>query len=533
MPWKHPVARDRIQKLLDEVPEMDVQRFDQYWLRYQIDKALQTAMKQPTTPPLFSLPRDKAVVVDTVQIYISIVGYDEMRLDDGRETEASHARALKGLHLYYGAADRVIEETNAQRVDFHSGRMHAVFLETGSGGVSRETIGQALALAEDFKRVVKLANDRLANGEFGTEFRVGIDVGTCVAINNGTGSEQEPMFLGSAANHAAKLAEGDTPGVYVSDRVRAVLGYQEVGLLEKYLELNSSQISANSAYTSDDGSVLFGVTNRQAFSDRIVDTWSDDVRKRIVDDLTSPDFKFSFKQPPLSEIDYSELYPSKSIRMPLVSLFADISGYTNFIDEAVSEGNIQVAVRALFVIRQEFQNVAENDFGGRKVRFIGDCIHALVAEGSGTSTDEVRSVATATQCAAGFHASFDLCKSMLDGIESLELAVGLELGTTPVSRIGIRGERSVRVASSKATSESEKMQRECNEGGVKIGPDALRVAPKGLIDILGDQGYAREVDYDDVSASILATPTELAQPLYARAHVPAEPSKPRAHLAKK
>ncbi|SDO99826.1 hypothetical protein SAMN05216196_1161 [Lutimaribacter pacificus] len=288
MPWKHSVARDRIQKLLDEVPEMDVQRFDQYWSRYQIDKALQTAMKQPTKPPLFSLPRDKAVVVDTVQIYISIVGYDEMRLDDGRETEASHARALKGLHLYYGAADRVIEETNAQRVDFHSGRMHAVFLETGGGGVSRETIGQAIALAEDFKRVVKLANDRLANGEFGTEFRVGIDVGTCVAINNGTGSEQEPMFLGSAANHAAKLAEGDTPGVYVSDRVRAVLGYQEVGLLEKYLELNSSQISANSAYTSDDGSVLFGVTNRQAFSDRIVDTWSADVRKGVVNDRMPP-----------------------------------------------------------------------------------------------------------------------------------------------------------------------------------------------------------------------------------------------------
>lgn len=533
MPWKHSVARDRIQKLLDEAPEMNVQRFDQYWLRYQIDKAMKTTLKQPATPPLFSLPRDKAVVADTVQVYISIVGYDEMRLEDGRETEVSHARALKGLHLYYGAADRVIEETNAQRVDFHSGRMHAVFLETGGHGVTRETIGQALALAEDFKRVVRLANDQLANGEFGTEFRVGIDIGTCVAINNGTGAEQEPMFLGSAANHAAKLAEGDTPGVFVSDRVRAVLDYQEVGLLENYVGLDPSQINASSAYTSEDGSLVFGVTNRRAFSDRIVDTWSYDLRKGIVDDLTSPDFKFSFKQPPLIEIDYSELYPSKSIRMPLVSLFADLSGYTSFIDEAVSKGNIQDAVRALFVIRQELQNVVENDFGGRKVRFIGDCIHALVAEGSSASTDEAKSVATAAQCAAGFHASFRLCKSMLEGIEDLELAVGLELGTTPISRIGIRGERSVRVASSKATSESEIMQRECEEGGVKIGPDALRVAPKGLIDIFSDRGYVREVDYDDVSASILATPTELSQPLYARAHVPVEPSQPRAHLTSK
>ena len=533
MPWKHSVARDRIQKLLDEAPEINVERFEQYWARYQIDEALETAMKQPATPPLFSLPRDKAIVVDTVQVYISIVGYDKMRLEEGRETEVSHARALKGLHLYYGAVDRVIEDTNAQRVDFHSGRMHAVFLELGSNGVSRETIGQALALAEDFKRVVRLANDRLANGEFGTEFRVGIDVGTCVAINNGTGSEQEPMFLGSAANLAAKLAEDDTSGVYVSDRVRAVLGYQEVGLLESYEELNSGQIIENSAYASDDGDLVFGATNRHAFSDRIIDSWSDDIRKGAAEDLTSPEFKFSFRQPPLSEIDYSQLYPSKSIRMPLVSLFADLSGYTDFIDDAVAKGNIQDAVRALFVIRQELQNVAEGDFGGRKVRFIGDCIHAVIAEGSSGSTDEAKSVATATLCAAGFHASFGLCKSVLEGIDDLELAVGLELGPTPISRIGIRGERSVRVASSVATAESEKMQRKCEEGGIKIGPVARRVAPKGLVDVFGNRGYAREVDYDDVSASILATPSILSEPLNPRAHVPAEQNQPRAHLTGK
>ena len=370
----------------------------------------------------------------------------------------------------------------------------------------------------------------MTGGEFGTEFRVGIDVGTCVAINNGTGSEQEPMFLGSAANHAAKLADGDLPGIYVSDRVRAILGFQEVGIYEMNIGLDTAQIIANSAYTSDDGSLVFGAADRQFFSDRIVASWSEEVRKGVVEDLTSPDFKFAFKKPPLSDIDYSELSPSKSIRMDLVSLFADLSGYTDYIDSAVANGNIQDAVRALFVIRQEFQNVAEDDFGGRKVRFIGDCIHALIAEGNNIETDESKSVVVAAQCAAAFHASFDLCKSMLENIDELELAVGLEIGPTPVSRIGIRGDRSVRVASSIATAEAERMQRECDEGGLKVGPNALRVAPKGLEDVLGVDGYAREIDYDDVSASVLATPTILPEPLYARAHVPAEPSQPRAHL---
>jgi len=88
----------------------------------------------------------------------------------------------------------------------------------------------------------------------------------------------------------------------------------------------------------------------------------------------------------------------------------------------------------------------------------------------------------------------------------------------------------VRVASSKSTTESERMQRECDEGGLKMGPNARRASPKGLEDVLGVDGFARVIDYDDVSASLLATPTTLSKPIYARAHVPAELGQARAHL---
>ncbi len=529
MPWDMAKAQLRIDKLINDAPDIDIQRFNQYLPLYETQRALKAARSEPVSPPLFSLPKGKAIVVDTVQIYISITNYDEFRIDEGQETSASHERALRLLHLYYSAADRVIEDSPAQRIDFHSGRIHAVILETEGHGVSRETLGQALGFVEDFKKVAAAANQRLANSEFEAEFRVGIDVGTCVAINNGTGLEQEPLFLGGAANHAAKLADGDEPGVYASGAVHRILGQPELGIYEQFRGISEEQISINAARRGADERIVFGVQDRQSYTDSIVGLWNEEIKRGDFPDITNPTFQFFHKEPPFSEIDYAELMPSNTIRMPLVSMFADLSGYTNYIDNAVASGEIRKAVRALYVIRDEFQNVVEADFGGRKVRFIGDCIHALIAEGSSSETDRQESVASAAKCAGGLHSSFGLCKTTLGGLEELGLAVGVELGVTPVSRIGIRGDRSVRVASSVATTRSEKMQKECEHNGVKFGETALRAAPAALSDIL-TEGYSRDMDYGDVTICLSAPPATVAAPNYARAHAPTEMPPPRAHF---
>lgn len=529
MPWDMAKAQSRIDKLINQAPAIDVQRFSQYMPLYETQKALMAARSEPVSPPLFSLPKGKAIVVDTVQIYISITNYDEFRMEKGQETSTSHERALRLLHLYYSAADRVIEESPAQRVDFHSGRVHAVILETEDGGVSRETLGQALAFVEDFKKVAAAANQRLANSEFNAEFRIGIDVGTCVAINNGTGLEQEPLFLGGAANHAAKLADGDEPGVYVSNAVRKILGQPEFGILEQFHGIADELVAINAARKDVDERIVFGVQDRQSYTDSIVGLWNEEIKRGDFPDFTNPTFRFFYKEPPFSDIDYAELMPSNTIRMPLASMYADLSGYTNFIDNAVATGAIHDAVRALYVIRAEFQNVVEADFGGRKVRFIGDCIQAIIAEGSNSKTDDRDSVASAAKCAGGLHSSFGLCKTTLGGLDELGLAVGVELGMTPVSRIGIRGDRSVRVATSLATTHSEKMQKECEHNGVKFGEAALRVAPAALNDIL-TEGFSADMDYGDVAICLSAPPATVAAPNYARAHAPTEMPAPRAHF---
>lgn len=530
MAWNEATALERIKKQAGSAPTFDVQKFSDYLLRYEMNVALQKARKERSSPPLFSLPRGKAVVVDTVQIYVGITNYDEYRLEGGRETEASHERALRFLHLYYSAADRVIEASAAQRVDFHNGRVHAVVLERGNRGVTSDTLAEALAFVEDFLRVADIANRDLARGEFTARFRVGIDVGTCVAINNGTGHEQEPMFLGSAANHAAKLAAGKEPGIYLSGRARALIGLQELGIMGDLSPVAEGLVAAQAARRSTDGRLVYGVQDRRDYSDGLILNWREEIKRGEVPDFTVPVFRFHFREPPLRTLDYGELMPSNSIRMPVVSVFADLSGYTDYIDHAVATGRIRDAVRALYVIRQEFQAVVEKDFGGRKVRFIGDCIHAVVAEGSSGEIDPRRSVSTAALCAGGLHSSFNLCKGVLGGLDSLGLAVGLEIGPTPISRIGIRGDRSVRVASSIATTLSEKMQQDCHDHGLRLGPTALRVAPSALGDLLDAKGFGVHVSYSDMAACLSVLPASTASPNYARAHAPEIHYQYRAHL---
>ena len=71
-------------------------------------------------------------------------------MDRERETETSHRRVLSMLHLNYAACDQVADAFEAQRVDFHGSRMHAVIVSppgsenakegTGSSGADRTSL---------------------------------------------------------------------------------------------------------------------------------------------------------------------------------------------------------------------------------------------------------------------------------------------------------------------------------------------------------------------------------------------------------
>jgi hypothetical protein len=510
MSWNYDRARRRVANAIAEAPQIRVERFrEDYLARLQNVRSLMGGSGQ-VEPVIRGLSPGQAVVVDTVQVYVNVVNYDQMRLDQGRETADSHARALSFLHVHYAALDRASDGVRAQRVDFHGPRMHTVLLQAAGSDLAsrREIVARALTLARRTVAISEAATRDIARSQTAPLFRVGIDIGTCIAIDSGRADEKEPLFIGGAANHAAKLAEGDRPGVYVSDRVRALFGLQQKGTLslERISDLSSVEIATVG------GSSLVDPVDVGARVEEVRET----MRAHRDTTIGVDGFIFHHHTPPLRTIDYSSLRPSNSIRMPLVSIFADLDGYTRYIDEATASGNPADPVRDLHVIRSELNAVLQDDFEGRKVRFVGDCIHGLIATGDAVSTDSGGSVERATACAGALRSSFKLALEHLPTARRLGLAIGFELGPTPISRIGIRGERSVRVASSIATLEAERCQALCTGTQTMIGHQAYHAASEDTQELFGAGRVATDLTFDSLvmySAPAAEAAGHIAEPV--------------------
>lgn len=504
MSWDYNRAKDRIRTEIQNTPTITVTGFSDYRILYETRRVISLAKNETVTPPLFNLPEGEAITADTAQIYIQITNYDDYRIENDEETEASHARALKFLHLYYAACDRTIQGSDAQRVDFHSGRMHAVVIDESGEGRYEDILLKAFKFVHDFRIVAQEAGQEFTDDDFVAHFRIGIDIGTCVAINSGNGHEQEPLFLGSPANHAAKLADGDKPGVYISDNVRGALALPPLGANQfniRYDEDDLLRAVKRQELLLEQAGLLDGRSSQS-----IIENWRDEIiAKRAHDDPKAPQFQFHRKEPPLKDIDFADLAPSNSIRMELVSLFADLSGYTPYIDEAIAKNEIANAVTALHVIRSELKAVLEYDFGGKKVRFIGDCIHGLLAEGSSYETDDKGTVESSAKCAGALRSSFHICQNELENINQLGLAIGIEFGPTPITRAGIRGDRSVRIASSGATATSERVQRECKHNETAFGPNAVRLIPSSLFKLINNRNKVDALDHSAVVTSMSVT----------------------------
>jgi class 3 adenylate cyclase len=174
-------------------------------------------------------------------------------------------------------------------------------------------------------------------------------------------------------------------------------------------------------------------------------------------------------------LKFAELSPSKSVRNEIACIFADIDGFTAYVDEAIKGGSakIKAAVRTVHVIREELNDVLQDDFKGKRIRFIGDCIHGGIAAGDLDDDDASEAVTQAGLCAAGMASSFDLCLEETEPGADLDLAIGIEYGPVPISRLGTPGDDSVRCAVSRAVVNAERLQQSLERGGVAMGPVAL------------------------------------------------------------
>lgn len=468
--WNHDRAVKHIDKKIADIAEVTIKD-------YVRDMSLE------------SIPTSTAYRVDGVHMYADIMNLEDMLNITTVEGVECHKRTLRFLDQHYRVVKRILNKVDARRVDFHSQRLHSLFTKPYNTESDAETkrVQRAVATSQLIIDVLAQTSDDDENIP-AAKVRIGIDTGLALAVNNGRSGYREPLFLGDPANHAAKLASNNkAKGIYLTNIARKAIGLEESDSPEK-AALTAAEIKA-----CQDAAEL------DVTSDEMVKEWREDLKNNPIGG-----YQFSRQTLPLRDMDIYSLTPANSKRQEMVSLYADIDGFTTYVADHINEKTEDV-VRTLHVIRAELERVVTSDFEGRRVRFIGDCVHALSCDGTVQTTDEVKSVSEATRLAGALRSSFNLAIERLkdQNVETgnLGLAIGFDLGPTAVTRLGTKGNR-VRCAIGRSVIESENRQCVCSGVETAIGQAAYDAASKAVQNLFGKSRKTSHLDYNEATEAL-------------------------------
>jgi class 3 adenylate cyclase len=461
--WNKDRASKRIESRIAELPLKDI----------EIKKFVRDTY-------LSNLPRNVAYRIDGVHLYADILNLADMLHVTDVEGETCHRRTLRFLNLHYRAVHRILQRVDAIFVDFHNQRLHSVVAKPYDSETNR--VHRAVAISQMIIDVLARTGEDADHPP--AKVRIGIDTGQALAVNNGRRGHREPLFLGEPANHAAKRASGgNVTGIYLANKARTAIGLKNV---------DSEDTTALTGKEINDckDTAKLGVT-----ADEIVKEWQDDLEK-------NPIGAFDFKRhtPPFSTLDIEELSVKNSRRQDASTVYADLDGFTAYVTKNIkTDDSARHVVHTLHVLRSELDAVLHTDFAGRKVRFIGDCVHGLAVEGTAQTTDEKETISNLTLCAGGMRSSFDLALTKLmeksTDASSLGLAIGFEYGPMNVTRLGMKGEL-VRCSISRGVLAAEKEQARCAGNETAIGAVAYGNATDAVRAVFGAARKRAGLTYD-------------------------------------
>lgn len=509
--WNKERAATRIQSKIDDVLLRDIQ-----------------IKPYVRDTDLSNLAKNVAYRVDGVHLYADILNLRDMLHVTGVEGETCHRRVLRFLNLHYRAVHRILQNEDALLIDFHNQRLHSVVAKPYDGETKR--LHRAIAIGQMIIDVLAQTGEDADHPA--AQVRVGIDTGKALAVNNGRRGHREPLFLGEPANHAAKRSGGGTAaGIYLTNKARKAIGLAEVK------NVDATALSVEEIAKSQ------RVANLSSTVAKVVADWGDDLDANPIGK-----FEFSGHTPPLSNLDIETLSVKNSRRQDAATIYSDIDGFTAYVGRHIdSDEDAKHVVRTLRVLRSELDAVLHEDFKGRKIRFIGDCIHGLLVEGTAQTTDSKQTISNMVLCAGGMRSSFNLAITKLKDAgtdaTSLGLQIGFEYGPMTVTRLGMKGDL-IRCSVSRGVLAAEAEQGRCSGAETAIGVIANSAGSDGVRSIFGSTRKRKDLDYDTAlqeltfkgdktaraakaeSAGSLLKPAAAAASPYAFPNRPTGPAKP-------
>jgi class 3 adenylate cyclase len=290
---------------------------------------------------------------------------------------------------------------------------------------------------------------------------VGLDSGTSYIANLGGHGERELISLGTCANLAAKIL-GDRDTITITERM--------FNLLPECLQEHFKK-----------GSVIAGVQTYRATGlrwSRLPDlakklgvVWDPESLQKLTeeyrDDLPLNEIEISDAS---SLIDVNSLTERNCKRTEAVAIFADLDGFTRYVQEAETNEKVVSLVRQLHMIRAEFHAVIAAEYEGLVLQHRGDCILAILHLPCGDGKHRKR-CRTGVDIAIGVQSSMQhVLNEYLVDRKGIHVVVGLDVGKAFVTRLGKKGRR-VSICFGPEVSEAERLQQAAAAKQIRVSAE--------------------------------------------------------------
>lgn len=277
---------------------------------------------------------------------------------------------------------------------------------------------------------------------------VGLASGTSYLANIGKTGKRELISLGTCANLAAKIIGGrDT--ITITSEMYDVLP-------ECLQEVFTKDVEVSGVQTYRATGIRWSSHSELAKSLKVV--WKPEVwRKKTEeyrDDLPLSEIEISDAT---VLIDVSKLSERNCKRTAAVAFWADLDGFTRYVQEAEIDDKIISLIRQFHMIRTEFHSVAGGDYDGLVLQHRGDCILGILHLPCGGDNHKDR-CQDAVDLAIGLQSSMEhVLNEHLTDRKGIHVAVGMDVGKVIVTRLGKKGER-ITICFGQEVTEAERLQ---------------------------------------------------------------------------
>jgi class 3 adenylate cyclase len=354
-------------------------------------------------------------------VYTRVSNFSECATAPTKEND--YKKFIRGTHAYQSTVAYIVEAIfGAAFVHFQGPKLHAVVYRPidDQTKIADKALLLQLALHDFTSNVFNGATAATRDYELAS----GSDIGSVIGTRNGQVADRELLFVGNPANRAAKI---------ISTGART--------LPNLYAALSDD---LKSLCTANSSGTVYSAKASQAQLDELVANrgidWNRAVLKKQVEDkeasVSLDEIAYSDAN---EKIDPDALSIRNNKRVTAASVFADISGFTGYVEAKSDDAGKKEALRAFHAIRRESSLICKSDYDGVRIQYQGDRIQAIFHMPKG---DEQKIALEALKAAAAMHSAIeDTLRERLPEINDIHYAIGIEIGATLVTKLGGHGQR--------------------------------------------------------------------------------------------